>query len=110
MPRTALSVQQVSRAAITPSYVTPDVAGSSILNTGSEMFHVKTGGTGATVTVPIPVLVDGKAVASQSYVLGTNTERMIGPFPPAIYNQADGSVYIDYSSITTVTAAAFKVT
>lgn len=108
MPRTAVTAQQVTRSALTPAYVTPDAAGSSFANSGQEMLHVKTGGTGATVTIPIPSTVDGQAVASKSYVLGTNTERMIGPFPPGTYNQADGSVYVDYSSITTVTVAVIR--
>lgn len=108
MARTALTVQEISRNAITPSYGSANVDGHSYPNSGKEFFHVKTGGTGATVTVQTPGTVDGNAIADKSYVLGTNTERMIGPFPPSVYNQADGSVYIDFSSVTTVTIGAFR--
>jgi len=108
MPRTAIVAQQVSRSALTPAYVAPDVAGSSFSNGGQEILHVKTGGTGATVTIPIPGTIDGQSVASKSYVLGTTQERFIGPFPPNIYNQASGEVYVDYSSITTVTVAVLR--
>ena len=108
MPRVTMTVQQINRSAITPTYVTPDVAGMALPNSGVEVLHIKTGGTGATVTIPIPSLVDGQTVASKSYVLGTSTERMIGPFPTNTYNQASGEVFVDFSSITTVTIAGFR--
>lgn len=108
MPRTAVVAQQISRAALTPAFVTPDAAGSSFQNDGTPVLHVKTGGTGTTVTIPIPNTVDGQTVASKSYVIGTTSERLIGPFPAAIYNQASGEVFVDYSSITTVTVAVYR--
>jgi hypothetical protein len=109
MPRTAITPQQVTRAAITPTYGAGDaVNGHQYLNGGSEFIHVKTGATGTTVTVNIPKTVDGQAVTNKTYVLGTNTERMIGPFPPDTYNQADGNVYIDLSSAATVTLAVIR--
>lgn len=108
MARTALTVQQISRAALTPSYASANVDGHSIPADGEAFIHVKTGGTGATVTVPIPRSIDGQAVASKSYVIGTSAERMIGPFPKDTYDQGDGSVHIDFSSVTTVTIGAFR--
>lgn len=108
MARTALTVQQISRAGLTPTYASANVDGHSIPADGEAFVHVKTGGTGATVTVPVPKTIDGQAVASKSYVLGTNTERMIGPFPADPYAQAGGEVNIDFSSVTTVTCAAFR--
>lgn len=109
MARTAIAIQQISRAAITPTYAAGDAAnGHALPNSGTEFIHVKTVGTGTTVTVSIPATVDGQAVSSKTYVLGTNTERMIGPFPPSIYNQPDSNVYIDLTSATSVTLAAFR--
>ena len=109
--RTALTVQQINRAALTPTYGAANVDGHSIPNDGQVFFHVKTGGTGATVTVQIPTKVDGIAVANggRQYVIGTSTERMIGPFPKDTYNQGANEVYIDFSSVTTVTCAAIRV-
>jgi hypothetical protein len=106
--RTSLTVQNVVRSGLTPSYSAANVDGHGIPNSGAEFLHVKTGGTGTTVTIPIPGTVDGQAVASKTVVLGTSTERMIGPFPPGTYNQASGEVHIDFSSVTTVTVAAIK--
>lgn len=108
MARTALAVQQVTRSGLTPAYAAANVDGHSLPNSGSEVVHVKTGGTGCTVTVPIPTLVDGQAVASKSYVIGVASERMIGPFPPGTYNQADSSVHLNFDSVATVTIAAIR--
>jgi hypothetical protein len=33
---------------------------------------------------------------------------MIGPFPPGSYSQPDGSTYIDFSAVTSVTIGAFR--
>lgn len=112
MARTALTVQQITRSAITPSYAAANVDGHSVPNDGQMFLHIKTGGTGATVTVQIPTKVDGIAVANggRQYVIGTSTERMIGPFPPGSYNQGANEVYVDFSSVTTVTIAAIRAT
>lgn len=108
MARTALSVQQIRRSGLTPAYSAANVDGHSFPNSGQEILHVKTVGTGATVSFPIPGTVDGQAVASRSVVLGTNTERLIGPFPPGTYNQPDGNVNVDFSSVTSVTVAVLR--
>ena len=109
MARQALAAQQVVRSGLTPSYTAAHVDGFAIPNDGVTFLHVKTGGTGATVSFPIPNPVDGQTVPAKSVVIGTNTERMIGPFPPGTYNQPGGEVYADFSSITTVTVAAVRV-
>jgi hypothetical protein len=109
MARTALSVQQVVRTGLTPSYGAANGSGGhSLPNSGVEMVHVKTGGTGCVVTIQTPGTVDGLAVPDRTITIGTNSERMIGPFPPGVYNQADGSIYIDFDSVTTVTIAAIR--
>lgn len=108
MARTALTVQEIVRSGLTPSYSAANVDGHSLPNSGKEMFHVKSGGTGVTVTIQTPGTVDGQAVADRTVVLGTSTERMIGPFPPSIYNQSDGTVYIDFSQVATITCGAFR--
>lgn len=108
MARTALTVQQISRAGLTPSYAAANVDGHSMPADGVAFAHVKTVGTGCTVTVPIPKTVDGQAVSSKTYVIGTNSERMIGPFKSDPYGQSDGTVNLDFSAVTAVTVAGFR--
>jgi hypothetical protein len=108
MPRAALGLQQVVRNGLTPSYGAANAAGHSLPNSGKEMIHVKTTTNAIVVTIQTPVAVDGLAVAERTISIGTSSERMIGPFPPGTYNQADGSVYIDLDVVTGVTIAAIS--
>lgn len=108
--RTALAIQQVSRSGLTPAYAAANVDGHSLPNGGSEFVHVKTGGTACTVTVQTPGNVDGQAVADRTIVIGTTSERMIGPFPPSIYNQGASEVFLDFSAVASVTIGAFRAT
>jgi len=108
MARTALAVQQINRAGLLPTYAAANVDGHSMPNGGQEVLHVKTGATGCTVTIETPGTVDGQAVSDRAIVLGVSTERLIGPFPPNVYNQGAGEVYINFSSVVTVTVAALR--
>jgi hypothetical protein len=112
MARTALTVQQINRNPLTPTYSSANGSGgNSIPNNDGQIFViVKTVGTGCVVTVSTPGTVDGLAIADKTYTLGTNAERHIGPFPPNVYNQADGSVYLDFDSVTSVTLSAERLT
>jgi hypothetical protein len=111
MARTALSVQSIVRAGLSPTYTAANVDGHSVANEGKQTFiHVKNGGASPiTVTIPTPGSVDGLAVADRTVNVPAGEERMIGPFPAAFYNQADGTVHVDFSAVTSVTLAAFKV-
>lgn len=108
MPRTALAVQQIVRSGLTPNYTAANVDGHSIPNGGTEFIHVKTGASGVTVTIQTPNTVDGLAITDRQIVIGTSSERMIGPFPRNVYNQGAEEVYIDFSQVTTVTIAAIR--
>lgn len=109
MARTALAVQQARRSGLTPAYTAANVDGHSIPNDGQTVLHVKTVGTAANVSLKIPGTVDGQSVTDKVIALGTNTERIIGPFPPGTYNQPDGSVNVDFSAVTAVTVAALRL-
>lgn len=108
MARTAIAVQQISRAGLTPAYAPANVDGYEVPTDNESFVHVKAGATGTTVTVPIPKVVDGAAVTSKQYVIAANGERMIGPFPADPYDQGGGVAHVNFSSVTTVTAAAFR--
>lgn len=111
MARTALVVQQITRLGLTPTYGGVNADGHSLPNSGTEFFHVKTGGTTCTVTVQTPGNVDGLAIADRPVLIGTNSERFFGPYPPSIYNQQGAAeVYLDFSASTSVIIAAFRAT
>jgi hypothetical protein len=110
MPRTALTVLQVTRTGLTPSYTAGNGSGGHSLpnNAGNEFIHVKTTTNAVVVTIQTPGTVDGLAIADRTVSIGTSSERMIGPFPPSYYNQADGAVYIDFDVVTGATIAAIR--
>lgn len=87
--------------------------GDTFVNTGQEVLVIKNGsGAPITLTVATPVTVDGLAVTDLTATIGAGETRMVGPFPPGIYNDtgvAGGSVSLTYSGVTTLTVAVVKV-
>jgi hypothetical protein len=110
MPRSDLTVQQIARTGIVPSYAAANALGNSIPNDGQVFVHIKNGaGAPINVTVLVPALVDSMAITARVVAVANGSEKMIGPFPPGIFNQPDGKVYVDYSSETTITVAAIRL-
>ena|SRR3990167_3538091 len=110
MARTAVNYQQIVRTGLEQTYEAAYVDGNKFSNDGRMFLIVKNGaGAPITVTVQTPGTVDGLAVAEQTITVTNAEERMIGPFPPGIYNQSDGMVYVDYSSVTTITVALLRL-
>lgn len=111
MARTDVVAQQISRLGITPSFAAPNVAGNMFANDGRTYLEVKNGSASPiNVTLNIPVLVDGNAVTNPVIAVPATTgDKIIGPFPPGIFNQPDGKVYIDFSAVVTVTIAVLQL-
>lgn len=111
----ALTVQPAARSAngVDLAGVAAAGGGDSFTNSGQEVFVVKNGGGAPiTVTVVTPATVDGLAVTDLTASVAAGATRMIGPFPPGIYNDtgaAGGIVSVTYSGVTTVTVAVVKV-
>lgn len=117
MARTELTVQTAVRTGLNPTMTAATADGHAFDNsTGKVMLYVKNGsGVDTTVTIDIPVTVDGQAVTDKAVVVTAGEERLIGPFIKAIYNQASTTpavaqaVLINASPTASVTYAAIKV-
>jgi hypothetical protein len=95
-----LTVQEMSRSGLAPTWT---ASGASPLlnvtdnfkfnNTGKEYLHFKKSGAGdCTVTLKTPGTVDGLAVADRTVTVPATTgEKIIGPFPVAIYNDTQNT-------------------
>lgn len=59
---------------------------------------------GANIAVVTPNTVDGGAITDKTLVAGTAKVRVFGPFPPNIYNDADGYCSFTVDANTTVLA------
>jgi hypothetical protein len=108
MPRTALTVREVVLAGVTMGEVSVDAAnGMSFSNIGNEtIFYMRTAGTVITVTFRVPAKVKGLTITDVVVVMGATASLLIGPFPSEIFNQVDGTVYVDFSVATNGTCSA----
>lgn len=105
-----LTVQEVARTGLAPTYGAAAGGGDAIPNDGRTMLHIKNGGGGAvTLTVVTQATVLGNAVADDTISVPAAGERMVGPFPPAIYNDVNQLTQLTYSGVTSVTVAAIRV-
>jgi hypothetical protein len=118
MARTQLAVQSITKSGITPSYSAATVDGFAFDNSSGKVFlHVKnTSGSACTVTVDVPVTVEGLVVADLTFsVPATTGDKMIGPFSPSVYSQdsttpdLDEAVLVNFSVQSGVSVAALKL-
>lgn len=112
MARTALTVQQIIRtgAGLAASLGTPGTQHSLPGNDGRIFIRALNTGTTHTLTVQTPGKVAGLDIAEATVALTATTgDQMIGPFEPAVFNQADGAVYIDIDAVTGLTVAVYRL-
>lgn len=117
MARAELSLQAIARTGLNATYSGAVTDGHAIDNVSHKtLIHVKNASGGSVdVTVITQNTVDGLAIADLVVAVPASEERMIGPFPHAVYckNDTDLSithaVWIDYSATTSVTIAALKL-
>jgi hypothetical protein len=110
MARADLAVQQIVRTGLDPAYSAAVADGHAVDNTDRPILHVKNGSAGAiTVTVPTPASQDGQAIDDLAVSIPAGGEQLIGPFPGRTFAQPDGTVHVDYSAVTSVTAAALRI-
>jgi hypothetical protein len=100
MPRVEIPIVQITRAGVAPAaQVTGDATNDHYLawNDGGVVLEVGNVDAGAShaATVITPGSVDSLAVADLTITVPASATRYAGPFPPAIYNQSDGTVQID---------------
>ncbi len=112
MARITLTPQQIVRTGLAPTFGAWDAGlQHAFANDGRIYIEVKnTAVADHTVTIQTPGTVDALAVAERTVLIPANTgDKIIGPFPPSVYNQADGMVYIDIDVATTTTIAVIRL-
>lgn len=106
-----LTVQSISRTGLSPSYGAAAGGGDEFVNTGIQFFHAKNGSGGdIVVTFETPNSVDTNlAIADRTVTVTAGEERIIGPFPVANYNDANGKVQVTYDGVTSLTVGVFQL-
>lgn len=113
MADVAVTVEEIVRTGIdltdTGSLSTSDTY--LVPNDGKTFLHIKkSGATDCTVTIATPGTVDGLAVTDLTVTVPATTgDKMIGPFPRDIYNNASGQISVTFSNITGLTIAAARL-
>ena len=113
-----LTAQNISRdttgGGLQPAYTA--VTASDTFAADSETFlHVKNGsGASITVTIPIPTgrdpIPNTPYAQNRQYAVPAGQERMFGPFPASYYGDpVTGLVTVNYSATATVTAALLNL-
>lgn len=110
-----LSVQTISRSAITPSLSAAAGGGDAFNNSGANKGRVffwanNASGGDITVTFVTQSTVDGQAVTDRAVVVEAGTQELIGPFQSGIYNDGSDLVQVTYSGVTSLTVGAFNLT
>lgn len=108
MPRTALTPVVSDRTAtvVLPALLALDNAnGNNFANNGRVILVIKNNaGAPGTFTVEIPAVnaPDGSVLTNsgRQYTIAAGVQVVCGPFPPLIYNQSDGTVWVDSSAAT----------
>ena len=106
-----LSVQEIIRAGIVPTYNAASAGGDSFPNDGGTLLHFKnTNAAARNVTIATQITVDGKAVADDVInIPATTGDKMVGPFPSGIYNDVNGRVQLTYDAATNLTVAVMRL-
>lgn len=110
MARTAITYEQIVRTGLESVGQAAVADGNKFSNDGRMFLRVlNEDASSINVTIQTPVTVDGLAVTDLVVAVPAGEARDIGPFPPAIYNQTDGMVYVDYSAVTDITVTLFRL-
>ena len=117
MAMTTLAVQSAVQAGFVPSFTAANVDGHGVENlNGNVVLYVKNGSASPiTVTVATPGTVEGLAITDLAVTVANASEKIIGPFKKAVFNQdlttpaLNSAIAVTFSAVTTVTVAAIKV-
>lgn len=104
-----LTVATVTRAGLDVVGVAADAAGDEWANTGQEFVEIKNGSAGSiNATLDIKPNIDGAAVTDPVVAIAAGVTKIIGPFPPGLYNDANNRAKVTCSAVASVTIRALK--
>ena len=113
MPRVSIPITQVVQEGVAPPAQTnADAANDHQLdfNDGRVLLEVVSTDAGAqSVTVVTPGQQSGLGVADLVVSVPAGATRLMGPFSPGTFNNADGTVYIDTTVSTTLKFRAYHL-
>lgn len=111
MARTALTVQTIVQAGITPSFVAANTDGHSFTNNGNTYLEIINNHTSATLalTVDYPTSIDGLTVSDLAISVAGSSTRMVGPFTARFNQPGTTDVYVNMATTASASIAAFRI-
>lgn len=117
MADVTLTILAIGRSnnGLTPAYTSVNATDVYFAQNDGRLFlHVKNTNAGSgTVTVQTPGTVDSQATLAITDLVATvpqtSGDKMIGPFPPDIYNNVSGQLRITFSLATGMSVAAVRL-
>lgn len=106
MARDTITVTSTIRAGVAPALTTPSAANNAeMANDGRTVFLFMNGLGAASVqatAITVQQVDDpyGRTENDAAFATVVDTLAALGPFPPALYNQSDGTVQIDYDAVS----------
>lgn len=107
MAVTAITPQTPTPQGTALTYEPANADGNTVDMAAGRTVHVRTGATGATLTLPTTGTVGGLAIADRSVVIPANTDRLITL--DRVVRRADGTAKLEWSQVTTVTVAVLTI-
>ena len=100
MARTAIPVTQVTPSGVEPAaQIAGDTTNNNVIeaNDGDVILEVVNSDSEAAhaVTISTPRTVGGINVEEDTVTVAASSTKWIGPFPPQVFNQSNGSVNVN---------------
>lgn len=104
----ALTVQTAAPSGTSFTTASAAGGGDTFVNNGKTLFYINNGHSGsqtATFTAQNNITIDGQSLAVEDLAVAVpaGEAKIIGPFPPQIFNNSSGAVAVTYSGVTSLT-------
>lgn len=105
-----LIVTELDADGVTLSPASAGGSGDVFDNQDGDSFLYVNNGSGSSIDVTFTGQAgpSGFTVSDVVVAVANGAEKLIGPFPPRYFNDANGRVAVSYSDNTSVTVQAFK--
>ena len=107
MARDTITVTNTVRAGVAPTLNTPNAANNAeFANDNADVVVVFVNGMGAAsvqataVTIQQVACSHGRIQNDSAHTVAVDVVGVLGPFPPLLYNQSDGTVQVDYDAVS----------
>ena len=100
MPDITLSPEKSTRSGLQATYTGSLTIADDyyFLNSGETLLHVKSGAAALQLTIETVTVVDGQNVDDRDVTIPATSERFVGPFPPAWYNDPSRRVHVTFTA------------